>query len=111
MAELLCSKYIPAQTMIVKRDGKTKGDYVKLGYGVENLPGGFYYVIKPPVLEMVFREREQDYVFDMMDELCKHYGITRGEATRAILARMFALKIVTGKIKVTIFQDGTYALE
>lgn len=112
MAELLCSKYIPVETVVVKPKGKTKADYLKQGCEVKELCCGMYLLTKAPKLEMFFREGERDFVFDMIDEARKYFSrLCIGNEISDTTVHAFVLLIANGKIKVTIFPDGTYVLE
>lgn len=111
MAELLYSRYIPIQKVIVKDKEKTVDDFKKEGYDIV-LRGAvndyIYKLSKPPILEMVFRQGERDYVFDMIKEARRFFNkdnISVAEADK------FAILIAYGDIKVTILPDGTYTLK
>ena len=112
MAELLCSRYIPAETVVLKREGKTQADYLKQGYEVKELSCNMYVLTKPPKLEMVFREGERDFVFDMIDEARKYFSkLCIGNEISDTTVYTFVLLIANGKIKVTILPDGSYTLK
>ena len=112
MAELLCSKYVPVENLVVSRNGKTKADYLKQGYEVEELSCGMYSITKGPKLRMVFREGERDFVFDMIDEARKYFWrLCNGNEISDTTVLAFVLLIANEKIKVTILPDGSYTLE
>ena len=95
-AKLLTSRYVPRETLIVRKSGLPPDNR----YKVEDISEEFYLLTKrDAVLEMVFREDERDYVFDMIWEASQHYGkvtISEGEA------KEFAIKVATGKIKYSV---------
>ena len=111
MAELLCSRYIPIEEVVIRGKGKTMDDFEKEGYEVAAL-GCFhrdlYRLTKPPMLEMVFREGERDYVFNMIKEACNFFKKDRISNTEA---NQFAVLIAYGEIKVTILPNGSYTLK
>lgn len=110
MAELLCSRYIPIEEVIVKGQGKTIEDFKKEGYevAVQGCYNDIYKLSKPPMLEMVFREGERDYVFNMIKEACSFF---KKDTISKMLANQFAILLAYGEIKVTILPDGSYTLK
>ena len=113
MAELVYSSFTPVQTAVITRkDSKTKEEYETLGYKVEEMANNFYYLSKPPKLEMVFREGDTDYVFDMYDKFVQYYNNwDMNNLKYAIhLVKVFTYRITIGKIKVSISSDGSCTL-
>ena len=95
-AKLLTSRYIPKETLLVRKSDIPPDKK----YKVEVVSDEFYLLTrKDAVLEMVFREDENDYVFDMIWEASQYYGkVTISEHE----AREFAIKVATGKIKYSV---------
>lgn len=108
MAELLCSRYIPIEMIVVKGKERTFKDFLKEGYSVKKCGNGIYQLTKPPILEMVFQEGERDYIFDMLDEAYRYYGKS---TISSLDASRFALLLANKEIKISIFPDGTYTLK
>ena len=112
-AELIYSSFTPIQTAVIsQKESKTKEKYESLGYKVEELANNLYYLVKPPKLEMVFRDGDTDYVFDMYDEFVQYYNNWDMNNLKYVmhLAQVFAYRITIGKMKVLISPDGTYTL-
>lgn len=109
MAELLCSRYIPIEEVIVRSQGKSEDDFKKEGYDIV-VKGckDTYKLVKPPVLEMVFKEGERDYVLNMIKEA--HSFFKKDTISKDDVSK-FALLIAYGEIKVTILPDGSYTLK
>lgn len=110
MSELLCSKYIPFESLVVKRYSEDFDDYRKKGYDIRKYYSkkNLYLITKPPMLEMVFREGDRDFVFNMINEAYSFFKtnkISNSDASR------FAFLIASGEIKVTILPDGSYTLK
>lgn len=111
MAQFICSRYIPTEELIVTGQDINSEDFLKEGYKVSYVSTRgkkFYELVKPPVLEMVFREGERDYVFNMIKEARSFFGKDTISNTEA---NQFAVLIVYGEIKVTILPDGSYTLK
>ncbi len=112
MAELLCSRYVPIEKVIVRSQGKNIADFKKEGYDVVLEGSGAYRDIyklsKPPMLEMVFREGERDYVFNMIKEAQSFF---KKDTISEMMANQFTMLIVYGEIKVTILPDNSYTLK
>ena len=113
MAILVYSKYIPKEILHVRRRKGVKENYLRLKCGVEVVSDDYYKVIRPPMLEMVFREGERDYVFNMIDEAQKRFCGLFEEQKQISDASVqgFVSLIVKGEIKVHIYPDGTYKIE
>ena len=112
MAELLCCKYIPSETIVTKRNGKFEAEYQKEGYSVKEVSKDLYLLTKGPKLEMVFREGDRDFVFDMIDDARRYYAkICKGNEISTTTVYAFMMSIIKGKIKVSIASDGTYVIE
>lgn len=107
MAELLCSRFVQTETLVVRK--KDRSSKQNIGYNVKDTSDNCYLLTrKLPLLEMVFREGERDFIFNMIDAACSYYGkntISNEDATD------YALKIASGEIKVTILPDGSYTLK
>lgn len=112
-AELIYSSFTPIQTVVISRkDSKVKEEYENLGYNIEEMSNDFYYFSKPPKLEMVFRDGDKDYVFDMHDEFVKYYNAWDINNLKYFihLVKEFTYKIIIGKLRVSISSDGSYTL-
>ena len=68
-AQLLNSRYIPKETLLVRKNG-TPPDKK---YKVEDVSEEFYLLTMDAMFEMIFREDERDYVFNMMEEVSQYY--------------------------------------
>lgn len=110
MAKFLCSRYIPIEEVLIRTQGKTIEDFEREGYevAVQGCRNDIYKLIKPPMLEMVFREGEKDYVFNMIEEA---KSFLKKDTLSNMLANQFAALIAYGEIKVTILPDGSYTLK
>lgn len=98
-AKLLTSRYVPKETLLVRKSGIPPDKK----YKVEVVSDEFYLLTrKDAVLEMVFREDEMDYVFDMMREASQYYEkSTISEQD----AKDFAIKVATGEIKYSVSNE------
>ena len=99
-AKLLTSRYVPKETLLVRKSSTPPDKR----YKAEVVSNEFYLLTRrEAVFEMVFREDENDYVFDMMREASQYYGkSTISEHD----AKEFAIKIATGEIQYTVSEEG-----
>lgn len=108
MAEFIYGRYIPTEAKVVKKENRNIENYKLSGYKVEKIPYDLYLITKPPILEVIFREGERDFIYNMIDDACQYYmkkRISKKDACN------FVLKIVSGEIRISISSDGTYTLE
>ena len=95
-ADLLTSRYVPTETLFVRRSGIQPDKK----YNIEDVSEEFYLLTrKDAVFEMVFREDEEDYVFDMTREASQYYGKSTISEQEA---KDFAIKVATGEIKYSV---------
>ena len=87
MAELLYSRYIPKEISL------------------KRVSDDFYLLEKPQQLEMVFREGEEDYVFQMMDQACNYYGKKRISDAEVM---EYVMKITSKELLVSVFHNEIY---
>lgn len=116
MAQLLHSKYTPGETVVTRRNSNSAKDFLNLKYEFKEISGGYYKFTKPAVLEMVFQENDEDFVFcNMLDAMSKYiYSKRRANEEEKIYdltVEKFVEFIASGKIKVTILPNGSYTLE
>lgn len=115
MAQLLYSKYIPRETVVLRWDSGSTKDFLDLKYEFKELTGGYYQFTKPPMLEMVFREGERDFVFSNMLEEVHKYRYSKKRENKDEIPELtvenFVALIASGEIKITILPDGSYTLK
>ena len=97
-AKLLTSRYVPKETLLVRKSDIPPDRK----YKVEEISEGFYLLTRDAMLEMVFREDERDYVFNMMEEASQYYEKNTISEEEAIT---FALKVATGEIKYSVSKE------
>lgn len=110
MAKLLYCKYVPKEVNLVRRYSNVRENHLKLGNEVQEFLDDFYRIIKPPMLEMIFQEGESDYIFDMIHEVKKYFGINEEDEITEAEVESFVKLIANGEIKVNVFRNKTYTL-
>ena len=110
MDELLSSKYIQSESIVIRKDSENAKNFLSLNYEFKELTDNYYQFTKPAVLELVFRDVERDFIVnDVLEQLKTIYPTCKYEKDKFfnVLVETFIELIVSGKIKITIFQDGS----
>lgn len=107
MAKLLSCTYIPIEVHIIKNIDRNIEDYESKGENVKKLSKDLYAMKKTPKLELIFRNDERDFVFNMYNDVC-HY--TGKKTISEEDAYDFVSKIISGEISISISSDGNYTI-
>ena len=114
MAQLISSKYIQSETIVVRKDSETAKEFLSLNYEFKELSDSYYQFTMPSTLEMVFREGERDFILTkLLNEIKTIFPNCKDEKDEFfnILVENFIKLIVSGKIEVTISSDGSYTFK
>lgn len=111
MTKLVSCKYIPKEILYILKNERNIEEYERKGYTVLNISTNLYSVTKPPKLEMIFQEGDEDFIFDMADEVKKYFkGLCKENEISDTKVDTFVSLITKGKIKISISSNGTYTL-
>lgn len=108
MSKLISGTYIESASITLQGNRNKISKYLKEGFKVQRESCGFWVLCKPAIVEMVFEEKNERYVFDMKAEACSYFGKIR-ISPKTANAFIEAVKNEDIQIKICP-EDGTYTV-